>query len=386
MRSHRAVVLCSMMILFISIGRSSAAARVSSPRAAVGAPARAGDDHGVVTVDCAKGQTISAALARGADARLLRVRFLGTCRESPVIDRDDVEIFGIGNSSLLVGLMDIRGSSRVAVHDFAVTTDPAAPFDADHAGINVIQGSSATVSRVQVSNIRSRGVQVDESAAVIEDVSVDGGLGGAFVFHAAQIMFHGNLVATNSLFGVSLLYSAATAKGVNFTFDRDVFSLLIQESSTFEHIMGNLVVSNSTGVGIEVAAQGVFAYGSFIELHHNQNFALQVDELSSFSPLVGAPGGGPSVEVTDNPAIGISIERGSTFELATASTIERNGVGLQVDNSTARLANATITANATDVKLSFAARAELNGGNTFGTPLQCDATVLTHGTFGCGGH
>jgi hypothetical protein len=200
-------------------------------------------------------------------------------------------------------------------------------------------------------------------------------------------MFHGSLAATNSLLGMSLLYSAATAKGVNFTFDHDVFSLLIQESSTFEHIMGNLVVSNSTGVGIEVAGQGVFAYGSFIELHHNQNFALQVDELSSFSPLVGAPGGGPSVEVTDNPAVGISIERGSTFELATASTIERNEVGLQVDNSTARLANATITANATaDVKLSFAARAELNGGNTIGTPLQCDATVLTHGTFGCGGH
>jgi len=51
------------------------------------------------------------------------------------------------------------------------------------------------------------------------------------------------------------------------------------------------------------------------------------------------------------------------------------------------MANATVSNNTSaDVKLSFGSKAEFNGGNVVGTPVQCDATVLTRGTFGCGGH
>ncbi len=349
---------------------------------------RNADQQTVVRVNCNRGETITHALAEGREWRPLAVQFSGTCHENPVINRDDVDLSGTGSAPLLIGLIDVRGSSRVAIHDFNIQGDPSAPFDLDHGGVNVVQGSSATVTNIHVSTIKARGFQVDHSAAVLNNLTVDGGMAGAFVFRASQIFFQGSLVSTNSLFGMSLVYTWSTAKGVNFTFDHDVFALLVQAGSTFEHIEGKLVVNNSTALGIGVFGQGVIAYGSFIEAHNNQNIALEVDELSSFSPLIGAPGGGPSVTITDNPAVGISVERGSTFELATAATIERNNVGLQVDGgSYLRMANATISGNpAADVKLSFGSKAEFNGGNAVATPVQCDSTVLTRGTFGCGGH
>ncbi|MEP7010930.1 MAG: right-handed parallel beta-helix repeat-containing protein [Acidobacteriota bacterium] len=351
--------------------------------AAATPPIESAGDVRLVRVNCARGETVGRAIQQTDEAKRAEIHFVGTCQEDTLIERDDLTISGEGSGSILVGLMDVRASQRITLRNFKVIGVPGAPFDTNKGGINIIEGSSVTVLNVRIENIKARALQVNESTARLKDISIDKAQAGAFVFRASQLALEGSLTATNSVFGMSFLYSGAAAKSADITLNNNLFGLLVQVNGSLEHVTGHLAANNNF-IGIVLAGHGALAYGSHIKVKGNTGYGIFLDEGSSLTPLIGAPEG-PTLVITDNPSVGITVERGSTCELAGLGTIRRNGVGVQVDNSVLRMADTVVSGNATNLKLAFGAKAEfLGNANNVATPIECDATVLTRGSLACG--
>lgn len=354
-------------------------ASILAPRSAA---ARGGNSQGIL-VNCGKGQTIQAALAKRPLDKI-EIQFFGTCQEDVVIERDDVSLQGIGVAPTVVGTVEVKGASRVNIKGFLVRGVPDAPFNTAKGGINIVEGGSANVENVRIEDVKTRGFQIVGGTASIKDVTIINGLAGAFVFRSAGVIMSGSIIAENSIFGLSAVYSGVFAKTADLTFNRNLFGLIVQAGSGLEHVVGHLTANDNT-VGVLLAGGGIYTYGTFIEVKRNSGYGILIDELSSMTPLVGAPGGGPAVVVADNPGIGISVERLSALELSKGGMITGNGVGLQVDNSLARIADTVIQGNLeTNVILTFGAKAEFLGSTNVVTgEMKCDESALTRGSFAC---
>jgi hypothetical protein len=333
------------------------------------------------SVDCSKGQSIKAALQQARNDKPLEVVFQGTCGEFLLIDRDDVTLRGANSSSVLVGLVDVTGAEGVVIRDFTIQGGPNHPRTGDLGGVNVLDGS-VRIDNMLIQDVPNRGIQLINSQGIISNVTVLRSRPGNLVFRSSHVLFGGDIVADGGFFGMSLVNSTATAKGVNFTFKNCQYGVIVQINSGLEHITGKMTLTDN-GIGIAVLAQGAFALGSFIEVRGSLQAGILVDELSSMTPLIGAPGGGPALTVVESP-IGISVERGSTFELFRQSTVANNGIGLNVDASILVSTAAKIYDNEKDVILAFGARATFGQENEIESPVACDEQVITRGPVHCG--
>jgi hypothetical protein len=90
--------------------------------------------------------------------------------------------------------------------------------------------------------------------------------------------------------------------------------------------------------------------------------------------------------ITGN-ALGIELGQGSLATLIGGLELSGNDVGLSVDASQLTLVSvppnpSSVTGNGTDVSASFGARLTIAGA-TIGTPLVCDASVLSRGSVTC---
>ncbi len=337
-----------------------------------------------IAVHCAKGHTITSALERGKDAQSLAIVIRGACEEVVNIRRSYVTIRGFNANSRLIGGFDIRHSSGVTIRDLTIQGGENHPHTGDFAAVNALHGSAVRLENVQVRSIRARGIQSLESSVSMHDVTIDDARGGAFTFRSSAIDMDGVIAGNNSPFGMTLVNSGAVAKGADLTFRGNVFGLIVQINSGLEHISGHLTVENNS-IGVLVAGEGVLAIGSIAEVKNNTGPGILIDELSSWTPLVGAPGGGPALTVTGNAGPGISVERGSTFEVLKDTVVTGNQIGINVDNSVLRLADAAVNGNTlSDVKLAFEAKGEFGADNSLGSPVVCDATVVTRGSAACG--
>jgi len=353
-----------------------------SQQAAVGAKS---SDSRSLLVDCGKRQTISATLQwEKRNSSLLPIRFSGTCQENIVIERDGVTLTGTGTSPTVVGTVDVKGAKQVNISGFLIRGVPGAPFNTAEGAINITQGGAANVENVRIEDVKVRGFQVIGSTASIKDVTIVNAQAGAFVFRSSGISLFGSITAQNSIFGMSVVYSGVFAKTADLTFNNGLFGLIVQVNGSVEHVVGHLT-ANDNMVGVLLAGSGVYAYGTFIEVRRNSIFGIQLDENSSMTPLIGAPGGGPALTIADNE-VGISVERGSDIELTKSATITGNKVGLQADNALARLSDTVIKGNTkSDLILSFGAKAEFTGtANIVASSVQCDGTALTRGPISCG--
>lgn len=355
---------------------------LSSIMAPQSAAAKGENSQGLF-VNCGKGQTIQAALAKKPLDKI-EIQFFGTCQEDVVIERDDVSLQGIGVAPTLVGTIEVKGASRVNIKGLLIRGVPGAPFNTAKGGINIVEGGSANVENVRIENVKTRGFQIIGGTASIKDVSIVDGQAGAFVFRSAGVIMAGSITAENSIFGLSAVYSGVFAKTADLTFNHNLFGLIVQVGSGLEHVIGHLT-TNDNAVGVLLAGGGIYTYGSLVEARRNSDYGILIDELSSMTPLVGAPGGGPSVTVTDNPGIGISVERLSALELSKGGIITGNRVGLQVDNSLVRIADTVIQSNFdANMILTFGAKAEFLGStNVITGGMQCDESALTRGSFAC---
>jgi hypothetical protein len=347
-----------------------------------GAAAKA-DHSQSFSVDCTKGQTINAALARQQSGGV-EIQVFGVCQEAVVIDQDDVTLLGAGTAPTVVGTIDVKGAARANIRGLLIRGVPGAPFNTAEGGINITEGGSANVENVRIENTKTRGFQIAVGSASIKDVSIVNGQAGAFVFRSAGVILSGSVSAENSLFGMSMLASGVFAKTADLTFNHNVYGLVVQEGASLEHVLGHLT-ANDNALGVLLAGGGIYAYSTFVEVRRNSDYGILVDEQSTMSPLVGAPGSGPSLIVADNPGIGISVERLSDIELIKVVRVTGNRVGVQVDNSLLRMADTVIEGNLeANLKLTFGATGEfLGSANSVAGGVQCDRTVLTRGALAC---
>ena len=310
-------------------------ASVLTPRSAA-----AKDDSTGISVNCSKGQTISGVLAkRPLDD--IEIQISGTCQEAVVIDRDGVTLQGAGEAPTVVGTIDVKGATRVNIRGLTIRGVPGAPFNTAEGAINITGGGSANVEGVRIEDVKTRGFQIIGGTASIKDVTIVNGQAGAFVFRSAGVTLAGSIVTENSIFGMSVVYSGVFAKVADLSFNHGLFGLIVQVGSGLEHVIGHLT-TNDNAVGVLLAGGGVYSYSSFVEARRNSDFGIQIYEQSSMTPLIGAPGGGPSVTIADNPGVGISIERQSDLELNKAGLITGNKIGIQVDNSLLRMADTVV--------------------------------------------
>lgn len=341
-------------------------------------------DNPQIDVDCDKGDTLAAGLERGKNFDQINIVFTGTCEEINTIDRDHVSIRGGDTDATVIGRFEVIGASNVTFGDFTIVGIASEPVAGNLAGINIRDGSSATVENMLVRDINPRGIRVIGSDATIRNTTVLRARGGAFNFRTASVFLGGEIVGNESVFGMSLTNTGLFSRFGDFTFNDNRFGLIVQVTSSLEHVEGTLSLDGNL-IGMLIASQGGYAHGTQVSITNNPGLGLWIDELSNMTPLIGAPGGGPDLDVTNNPNIGVVIERVSTAQLVPGTLISDNGIGLLVENSQFRMDGATITDNGLDVTLRFGSKASFNGtANVVGQPIDCDGTILTRGSLSCG--
>lgn len=345
------------------------------------------DAHGII-VDCSRGQRLGPALQRSSPAPL-RVSFRGTCGERITIRRDDVTLRGADASATLVGSVVVDGASRVRLEDFLVRDTPGDdPFSADGDAIRVVASQKVTLSRLRTRDTGRRGVSIEESSADLDTVSIQNAGGAGFQGHGSSVNLYGEIEISGSV-GPGLFVASMThiflRRDASLTASGNAIGLALQGN-------GTLTISNQTRIraienafiGVLTTSQGNVLYGETeIEIARNSGPGLVVSEHGNWTPFAGFPA---TIRITDNAGPGILLERGGFLELSDGSTtISGNtGGGVVVDDARAVIANASCTGNAGhDVALRARASVLFNSGNSLGTPLGCDETVLVRGEASC---
>ena len=377
-----AMIILSTVIFFqpAEISATAAAQQESGPDEAL----KNHSEARRIFVDCDRGRTLTRALRQARFFSAAEISFTGTCEEVLLVDRDRLTLQGADESATLAGQINIQGASNITIKDFLIRGGDDQPTGTTFGGINATDGAAVTVENMRIEDISARGIRGISSTFTLRDVAVARAANGGYVFRGSSIVFEGSISANESAFGMSLVYSNGFALVTDFEFNRNTLGLIIQLSSGMEQVEGNVVL-NDNAVGLFLAGQGAYAFGSVIEVRRSSFGGVIVDEISSLTPLVGAPGVGPALTVTDSAGTGVAVSRYSTFELFDPTVISGNDFGLTGDNSTLVFAGSTIEGNLQqDVSLSFTTRATFNGeSNVIGHPIACDDTVVTRGTLAC---
>src|SRR6185369_3699304 len=183
----------------------------------VAAGVQAKDAPKSIHVDCAKGESLNAALADGAAA--LMVEFSGVCAEDVVIGRGNVTLRGIAAGAKIAGApspamagpaIAIRGVTNVTLKDFAVQDDA-------RRGVDVRFATAITLDGIVSDGNFSDGLLVSQgSSAFIRNSSFDDNGGdGIGVWQNSSATFEGT-ITLNGNNRVGLLLSSSSEGSVSF--------------------------------------------------------------------------------------------------------------------------------------------------------------------------
>jgi hypothetical protein len=345
------------------------------------AAALAKDAPKSIAVDCAKGESINAALASAAQA--LIIEFTGVCAEDVVIGRDDVTLRGAVPGAKIAGAagaptpqpaIAIRGVDSIALESFAVD-------DSDRRGIDVRAATNIRLDGIVSSGNAGDGLFLGEGAsAFIRHSSFDNNAGdGIGMWQGSLVVLEGT-ISTSGNARVGLLASGSSDLSVSF-FGVQMTSngngncgFFLQFGATAQWGAANpvsVIAGGNTNCGAGVVFESMWA-GALTA--SNSNNCVQLND-ASFE-------GGPAPVSLSGCNSGLRADIDSHVGL-TNGTVTGNGVGLHLDGPTAQIRNATITGNTTvDVRLLFGARATFDGTNNVGA-VTCDGTVLVRGDVSC---
>lgn len=334
------------------------------PAFAAGGPA---SNTTLVNVDCAKGQTITDALARnGAN---LEIVLSGTCNEVARVTRDNVIIRG-NAGAVLNGTIDVFGASNVTVQNLTIRNG------ADSC-IFIRHNAGVIVRNAIIEDCAVRGILLEASAATVIDTTIRR-VGTVGVLNRnSRVEFLGNIhVSDAAVACVSATDDAVfylNDDDIHMVLERSLLGMVSQLGSEITLANGTVIARNTQLAAFLAASQGVVVHGAAIlEAKDNDLFGLYVDELSSWSPFLGF---GATFNITNSGLHGVFVERGSAVELTGNTVISGSGGNdINVDGGILRINGTT----ADDVVLTFGTRAEFGSGNTFGG-ITCDSTVLIRG-------
>jgi hypothetical protein len=364
-----------------------------------------------VDVDCAQGQTISAALERLKARRREPltppvIRISGTCNESVLAeDLDDLTIMGLPGATLIgttTGLdsaaLTILGSRNVTIKDITIDAPESVAVrlhtcqfctvqDVSITGgvdaINVRGPSSAKISGIDASGLTGCGVVVREQAWVELRDSVIEGEGtpiwaGVFAHRGGEVLVSGITVRgfkhgfSTGGDSASAILGALEEPGEDQTIrleDNTQYGICVLPGGQVKISYIPIVISGN-GRG------GVASYGSSVELNS--------DVEISGHPFCGVEAGENASIWLGNALInggqlGIYAHRKSLVKIAQPVTISDTGAAILAVNSSQVVIGQTVTlfGNAHDVTCDALSEIVDSANlDTGGNPLQADCPNL----------
>jgi hypothetical protein len=281
------------------------------------------------SVDCSKGQTISAALERGSTGKPLLVLFKGTCTEQVTIARDDVTLQGgdpergatvvgpnpgtdvivlTGNRIRLENLTVTGGNNGIRVQGmFNVDLLEVVVVGAATNGVLVRAGEvSITGSRVEQAGFHGLNLQRQASARVVESAFLNNHAAGIMVQQGSSVAATYGVMAENGANGI-LITTGSQATVIGSSVFRNgsdgivayLGSILILRGGDVIFNEGSGVVGNANAtlqmVGVHTYSNHgdgiVLIRGSKLILEepgsdsNGNNFGLYCDDESSVNNL-----------------------------------------------------------------------------------------------------
>lgn len=392
----RTIVVVAVAALVMAVGSIGAQERVAAAAKEAGSK--------TISVDCAKAQSINAALEDGAE--VLVVEFTGECHEGVVIPRGSVTLRGTSGDAAIVGPgfgapspglvgVEIAAHSAVALEGFEVTGWIN--------GIDAKDGASVTLVGI-TSTANSRGLRVDTGASVtVTDSTFDGNERGIQAWSGSTVKLNGTVSASGGGVGVLASNGTSLIAGANCVLvvnDHTSAGMQLQQGSS-ALLIGNgtavRVVASGNPTGIVTLDSTLAA--SMVELTTNYHGARVLDgshvtlyggNIAQNDMLGISVGRGASLlasearnalRVADN-AIGVAVESSAFAYLDGLEIADNAEVGLVADGAGLEVWRAQASGNGIDATLSFGARVDFLGGNSFGT-VTCDTSVIVRGDVGC---
>jgi hypothetical protein len=327
-----------------------------------------------IDVDCDGKQTLTAALADKSTGDL-NIVFSGTCREYVYLQRDGVSMRGKDSTATVAGAIEVTAAKRVLLEGFTCRDNTQLEYC-----VGALLGSSVTLHNIKVFNSSVRGVEVFNSAALIEGLTVDKTISTSVLIRGADVRIEGELAFSNTIEGCLVIDGASSvfSKSGVFTARDCAMGILVQNNSTFQAPFATFTLNHNTHAGLVLLSQGTFSFGGSVVAKNNSVAGIFVDEGSSFSAFTNLVGSS-AITLEDNGQAGVSSLRGSTVELSNVVVNKGAIFGVYVDEASVRIGHSKISDNKkADVRLQFGARATLLDGVDVGV-LSCDGTELLRG-------
>jgi hypothetical protein len=278
-----------------------------------------------LTVDCAAGETVGAALAAAAARRgPITILVTGVCAEAVTLRRDDVTLRGAAPGAGLrvpfedATLVRVNGARRVRLEQLTLTGDGTG------SGIDADDNGAFTAVGLQVSNL-SAGIEVAQSAlGEVFDSVIENNLSGVSAGQAdlglfdctvrnnrasgvsvigGRLSVSGGAIEANRFSGVSATASSlAILTGVSVT-DNSQFGILASFGSLVAVQPGTSISRNALG-GLRVQNAAIGSLTGTVVVENNGGGGVTVVDGSFFRMAVGA---GPGPRISGNTGNGISL-------------------------------------------------------------------------------
>lgn len=322
-----------------------------------------------VRVDCAKGESINAALEDKADPLVIEI--IGVCEEEVIVRRDFVTLRGAEPGTTVVGpqipTIPFGGGITVDGADGVVLTDLL--LRDGRRGVTVRGGGGVSLERVTLRNHGATGLSVfgTSSVTLTDCVAESNNRFGIAIWESSSLELRGTVSATqNGLVGLLLSTSHASASSLTESIELD------------DNLYSGLFMQIGATAQMSVSADGNQFAGVYMLATGNYSGGIEASGNIFGVALEGGPRFSASGTIADNGCFAVYSESDSTF--AFSGTISNNPCGLVLDGTEARFSEATVS---DPVSLSFGTTVDFAGGNTFSAGISCDETVLTRGDAGC---
>ncbi len=273
------------------------------------------------SVDCSKGQTISAALERGTARKPLSVTVKGTCYEQVTITRDDVTLQGDPESGGTVGGPDsstdviVVTGNRIRLENLTIT--------GGNNGIRVGGAFNVALHKIMVLDAANHGVLIRAGDVTITSSQVrQAGVDGLHLQRQASARIVESVFDKNHGAGI-IAQQGSTLSASSCVIDYNVSNGIRIMTGSEATLIDNLVLRNGD--------DGIIAFlGSIMDLQGNEVFANRgsgvVGNANATLQMVG-------VHTYSNHGDGIVLIRGSKLILEEpGSDSNGNNFGLYCDD------------------------------------------------------
>jgi hypothetical protein len=351
------------------------------------------DKSKATTVNCGAGQSINHALSHSKPGETILIQ--GTCHERVVITQA-VTLDGAGSAIIdgggvqavdpeFDGLVVIDGVTGVNLVGLTIQNGAVNGIFAAH-GAAVVLRNVTTQANALVGII----ISDNSTAEAIDSVTRANGSSGFDVFTSSSLILRGTFDTSNNGANGGEIngQSMVELRGAQVTVSNNPAIGIIAGSRSqlaifgFKGALGStLNVSGSGFAGIGIADSSLTIFSDAIVTATNNGAGL-----FAATGTLSAPFGGATFVLHDN-GVGMNLSLGSSALLTAGLNVHDNATGILVEEASLSMAAPpglpnSITGNGTDVQLSFGARSTIENF-AIGTPLVCDATVLSRGTTKC---